>query len=89
MDHIAPGKPNTILELEVPLIVKIASRNMAFREVVDLKHGSIIEFPRSADEQLEILVNNKTVGTGTAVKVGENFGVRVSQIGDVEHCLKG
>lgn len=76
-----------ILDLEVPLIVQIASRTMAIGEVMELEHGSIIEFPRSADEELAILVNNKSVGQGTAVKVGENFGVRITNIGGVESCL--
>lgn len=76
-----------ILSLEVPLIVQIASRSMPVRDVVELEHGSIIEFPRSADEDLQILVNNKVVGQGTAVKVGENFGISISAIGDLQNCF--
>ncbi len=82
-----PTEQTPILELEVPLIVQIASRTMPIREVIELEHGSIIEFPRSADEELEILVNNKPVGQGTAVKVGENFGIRISSIGSLTSCL--
>jgi flagellar motor switch protein FliN/FliY len=82
-----PPEMTPILDLEVPLIVQIASRTMAVREVVELEHGAIIEFSRSADEALEILINNKPVGQGTAVKVGENFGVRISSIGNLEGCL--
>jgi flagellar motor switch protein FliN/FliY len=82
-----PQEYSPILELEVPLIVQIASRTMAVKEVMELEHGSIIEFARSADEKLEILVNNKLVGQGTAVKVGENFGVRISSVGSLESCL--
>jgi flagellar motor switch protein FliN/FliY len=82
-----PQEYSPILELEVPLIVQIASRTMAVKEVMELEHGAIIEFPRSADEELEILVNNKSVGLGTAVKVGENFGVRISGVGGLESCL--
>jgi flagellar motor switch protein FliN/FliY len=77
-----------ILDLEVPFIVQIASRSMPVREVVELEHGSIIEFPRSADEELLILVNNKIVGKGIAVKVGENFGVSISSIGDLSDCIR-
>ena len=82
-------KPETppILDLEVPLIVQIASRSMAVKDVVGLEQGAIIEFPRSADEDLEILINNKSVGLGTAVKVGENFGIRINSIGDLTTCL--
>ena len=78
---------NPILDLEFPLIVQIASRTMPVRDVVELEHGSIIEFHRSADEELQILVNNKIVGQGTAVKVGENFGIKISWIGDLTKCV--
>ncbi len=74
---------NAILALEIPLIVEIASRRMSLSEAVNLSHGAIIEFPKNADGALRILVNNKPVGSGRAVKVGENFGVRVAQVGDI------
>jgi len=71
----------TILKLEVPLIATIGSRRFDVDEVLGLGPGSILELNKSSDEHLEILINNKPVGTGTAVKVGENFGVRITHIG--------
>ena len=44
--------------------------------------GAILELPKLADEELEILVNDKPIGLGRAVKVGENFGIRVCYIGN-------
>ena len=58
-----------ILDLEVPLIVQIAARSMPVKDVVALEPGAIIEFPRSADEDLEILINNKAVGQGVVFAV--------------------
>ncbi|MBC02709.1 MAG: hypothetical protein CMJ34_05315 [Phycisphaerae bacterium] len=78
-----PEDLSSILSLEVPLIVEVARRRMALAEAVNLVHGAIIEFPQSSDGELRVLVNNKAIGTGTAVKVGENFGVRISNVGDV------
>lgn len=72
-----------ILKLEVPVIVVLASRRMPLREVVALTAGAILELPKKAEEELEILVNNKVIGTGKAVKVGENFGIRLSFVGDL------
>ena len=63
-----------ILSLEVPLIVLLGERKMRLREVKSLIPGAIIELPKHSDEELEVLVNNKRVGTGIPVKVGENFG---------------
>ena len=82
-----PAGIESILSLEVPVIVQIGERTMPVEEVMSVAPGAIIELPKSADEELEILVNNKAIGTGAAVKVGENYGVRVSFIGDINESI--
>lgn len=75
---------NHLHKLEVPIVVELGHRQMNVREVLHLLPGAIVELPKSADEHLELLVNNKPIATGTAVKVGENFGIRISAIGSLE-----
>ena len=65
------------------MIVQIALRSMTVQEVTALVPGAIIELPKPADDELELLVNNKPIGAGNAVKVGENYGLRVTYIGDL------
>ncbi|MCA9290790.1 MAG: FliM/FliN family flagellar motor switch protein [Phycisphaerales bacterium] len=79
-----PATLSSLLRLEVPLIVRIADRKMKMGEVLNLAPGAIIEMPRAADEELDILANNKLIGSGRVVKVGENFGIRITAMGDVE-----
>ena len=76
-----------ILRLEVPIIVKLAERKLNLSEVMRLGTGAIIEFIKSSEQPLELLVNNKVIGVGEAVKVGENFGLRITQIGDVKQIV--
>lgn len=76
-----------ILQIRVPVIVKLAERKITLQEVLRLGNGSIIEFYKSSDDALEILINNKPIGVGVAVKVGENFGIRLTQIGDVKQVV--
>jgi flagellar motor switch protein FliN/FliY len=83
-----PADLKSILKLEVPLIVVIGSRKMAVREVLNLTPGAIVELPKPSDEELEILVNNKPVGTGVAVKVGENFGIRITYMGNLRDRIE-
>src|ERR1700722_7905675 len=89
----APAEPapkselKRILQLEVPVIVKLAERKLALSEVMRLGVGAIIEFFKSNDEPLELLINNKAIGVGEAVKVGENFGLRIKQIGDIKQVI--
>ncbi len=66
------------------MIVQIAQRSMTVQEVSSLVPGAIIELPKLADEELELMVNNVGIGTGTAVKVGENYGIKVTYIGDLK-----
>ncbi|MCC6239272.1 MAG: FliM/FliN family flagellar motor switch protein [Phycisphaerales bacterium] len=76
-----------ILRLQVPVIVKLAQRKLTLAEVMRLGVGAIIEFSKNNDEPLELMINNKTIGVGETVKVGENFGLRIVQIGDVKQVI--
>lgn len=71
-----------ILKLGVPVIVRLGHRTMTLDEVLNLGPGAIIELPKEAEQPLDLMVNNKVIGKGHAVKVGENFGLRVTAIGD-------
>lgn len=76
-----------ILQLEVPVIVKLAERRLQMSEIMRLGVGAIVEFSKSSDEPLELMINNKTIAVGETVKVGENFGLRITQIGDVKQII--
>ena len=85
---LAPQELSRILRLEVPVIVKLAERKLNLSEVMRLGTGAIIEFTRGNEEPLELLINNKVIGVGEAVKVGENFGLKITQIGDVKQLIR-
>ncbi len=82
-----PEKVARILRLRVPLIVVLAERDMPVREILHISIGSIIEFEKPFDEELELLVNNQSIAFGQAVKVGENFGLRISRVADVKRRI--
>jgi flagellar motor switch protein FliN/FliY len=88
--HSEPPRPDIhrILCLQVPVIVKLAERTMTLSEVMRFGPGAIIEFSKASDEPLELMVNNKTVGLGEAVKVGENFGLKITHIGDIRQIIR-
>jgi flagellar motor switch protein FliN/FliY len=83
-----PTNLQSILRLEVPVIVQIANRAMLVEEVRALVPGAILELPKDTEDDLDILVNHQVVAGGRAVKVGENFGVRVTCVGRVADRIK-
>ena len=83
-----PTDVQAILKLEVPLVVLVDQREMNVHELMQLAPGAIIELPKESEDELDILVNNKPIGMGAAVKVGENFGVRITYTGDMREKLE-
>lgn len=71
-----------LLRIRVPVIVQLAERQMPIALVRNLSVGAIIEFDKSVDEALDLRINNRLIGHGTCVKVGENFGLRITRIVD-------
>ena len=71
----------TILKLRVPVIVSIGERKMTLDDVLSLRPGAILELAKGNEDPLALMVNNKSVGHGSAVKVGENFGIKVESVG--------
>lgn len=70
------------------MIVQVGERHIAMDDVLALAPGAILELSKSAESELELLVNNKSIGKGTAVKVGENFGIRISSINSPQEVVK-
>lgn len=72
-----------VLRLDVPVVVRLGERTVPLSDVLSWVPGALIELPKKADSELELFINNRHVGFGTAVKVGENFGIRLTFVGEV------
>lgn len=84
MSAPAPNAVDRILSLEVPVIVLLGERRLALGDVLGLFPGSILDLGKTVDSSLSLVINNRVVGAGVAVKVNENFGLRISRIGTPE-----
>ncbi len=74
--------------LRVPLIVRLAHRSMAMGEIIRLSAGTLIEFDKPGHSDLELMIGRRVIGCGHAVKVGENFGLRIKAIGPVRERIR-
>ncbi len=87
-----PRSLEAIKSLEVPIIVRLAQCKLPMKRITALSPGEIIDLGLSLETDastggsgpLDILVNNHKVAQGQAVKVGENYGIRVGQLDDVD-----
>ena len=82
------GKVDRILGIQVPVVVRLAERAIPVSEVLKMSPGTILEFDRTVDMDLDLLVNNHQIGSGVAVKVNERFGLRIQKLGDLGERIR-
>ena len=88
MPNIAPTAGDNHVEydkevtpfLDVPLriTIELVRRSMKVREILTLEESSIVEFPKSAGESVDIYINNRLVGFGEVVELEGNAGIRLT-----------
>ena len=75
-----PRDLDRVLDVRIELAVELGRRRVRISEVLAMGPGSVIEFPKSADEPLDIMVNDQLVARGEAVVIGERYGVRITEV---------
>ena len=71
---------DVLMDIELPVTVRLGSAQMTFGEVMGLSAGSLVEFERAPDDPVEVLVNGRLVARGEMVMVQGNYGVRITEI---------
>jgi flagellar motor switch protein FliN/FliY len=64
----------------VPLTVRIevGRRSMKVRDILTLQKDSVFDLPKSAGENVEVLVNGSMLGYGEVVETEGSAGVRIT-----------
>lgn len=82
-------KENIGIIMDVPLdvTVELGRTKKKIKEILEFGPGTIIELDKIAGEPIDILVNGKYVAKGEVVVIDENFGVRITDIINVENRI--
>jgi flagellar motor switch protein FliN/FliY len=72
-----------ISDVGLPIKVRIGSKKMLLRDVINMDIGSVIELDRLVSDPLDIMVDEKVIGKGEVVVVDGNFGVQITEMIDV------
>ena len=77
-----------LLDVDLEITVELDRKSMLVSDLLKLGKGSIIEFPKSAGEPLDILVNGRKFAEGEVVVIDDKFGVRITQLVSPKERLK-
>lgn len=69
-----------LLDVELPITIRIGTTEMRLIDIMRLGLGSIIELEKLVDDPVEVLVNDKLVAKGEVVVCDSNFAVRVTEV---------
>ena len=74
---------NLIKDVEVQLKVRIGTKKMLLKDILQMDIGSIVELEQLAQGPLELLVQDKVIGYGEPIVVDGNFGIKVLEINGI------
>lgn len=68
-----------INKVPVHVIVRIAERKLELEQLRGIAPGALLMFDKPYDSPLDVYVDNRLYCRGEAVKIGETFGVKISE----------
>lgn len=69
-----------LLDVDLELSVSFGHTTLLLQEVLKLSSGSIVELNRSANDPVELLVNDAVIARGEVVVVDGNYGIRITEV---------
>jgi len=72
---------NLIMDVKLPVKVRIGKKKMLLKDVLNMDIGSVIELNQLANDPLDVLVDDNVIAQGEVVIVDGNFGVQITTIG--------
>ena len=85
MDAASIGR---LLDLELPIIVVLAEKEMTLDAILELGKDAVVAFDKLNSEPLEFYVNDRLLGAGKAIKSKDSFAIHISQLDSPEEALR-
>ncbi len=80
MPEYDTGNIGLLMDVELPITVRIGSTEMKLIDIMRLGLGSIVELEKMVDDPVEILANNKLVARGEVVVCDGNYAVKITEV---------
>jgi flagellar motor switch protein FliN/FliY len=68
------------LDIPMKITIQLAQRNMKVRDILRLQPNSIVELPKSAGENVDILVNQRLIAFGEVLELEGCAGIRLTDL---------
>ncbi len=69
-------------DLQVDVEVQVDRRPMTLKQILEIEDGSVIKLPRSAGENMDLLIGGAFIGHGEVVIMDDMVGIRITDFGE-------
>ena len=74
------GDLSLLGDVEMTVTVELGRIRMPLRELLQLQEGSVVELERLAGAPVDVMANGTSIARGDVVVVGDELGVRISEL---------
>lgn len=74
----------SLLRIQSDVTVTLAKKSLPVERILSFVPGVMIQFDKACETPLSIEIDDRVVALGEVVKVGDKFGLRITDIAEVE-----
>ncbi len=82
-----PRNLEILMDINLPVTIELGRTSMLVKDVLELGPGSVIELDKLSGEPVDLLVNDKKFAKGEVVVIEENFGIRITELLQVDERI--
>ncbi len=69
-----------LYDVPLQISVEVGRSKILLKDLLQMGEGFVVELDKLSGEPLDLYVNSRLIARGEAVKVGEKFGIRLTEI---------
>jgi len=69
-----------LLDVPLKVTIQLSNRGMKVRDILQLQANSIVDLPKSAGENVDVLINERLVAFGEVIELEGSTGIRLTDL---------
>jgi len=78
--HVQSRGLEFLYDVPLQVSVEVGRCRILLKDLLKMGVGHVVELDKMANEPLELYVNSRLIARGKAVKVGEKFGIKLTDV---------
>ena len=86
-EPISKASMELLMNIPLEISIQIGQTKKKIKDICDFTNGTVIELERPITEPIEILANERLIAHGEVVVLGDNFGIKITDVLDMKEIL--